>query len=166
MTNKEYIEIVEAQEAQLQFSRFSRRDAWELGNIFVSEIFAHNYPVTVSLRLASGFVMFQYGAEGATVNNEVWSTRKFNTLWRTESSGLLTLLRSRETGFTIDKDGMDRRDHTDIGGSFPIRLTGTGIIGAALVSGLFPFFDHDLIVECMGRFLKLDSVPRLPKDAR
>ncbi|MDR1948388.1 MAG: heme-binding protein [Spirochaetaceae bacterium] len=166
MSKDNYIKIVEAQEALLQFPHFSRGDAWDLGNLIAAEIHANKLPASVSIRLTGGFVLFQYAAEGTTPNNEAWMTRKFNTLIELGESGLLTALRLREKDQTIEDRGLNQRDHCASGGSFPIRLKGTGVIGAALVSGLFHFLDHGLLVDNISRHLKLDKkVPRLPPDA-
>jgi uncharacterized protein (UPF0303 family) len=41
------------------------------------------------------------------------------------------------------------------GGSFPINITGSGLIGTATVSGLPQAADHALVVEAIERFLGL-----------
>jgi uncharacterized protein (UPF0303 family) len=167
MAKENYLKIVETQESLLQFPHFSRMDAWELGNLIVSEIHAKKFSAAVSIRLSDGFVLFQYAAEGTTPNNESWMTRKFNTLIELEESGILTFLRLREQEQTIENRGLNQRDHCASGGAFPIRVKGTGVIGAVLVSGLFHFLDHNLIVDNISRYLKLEKkAPRLPADAQ
>jgi uncharacterized protein (UPF0303 family) len=165
MSTEEYIAIVKAQEALLQFSRFSRLDAWKLGNIFVKAILEQDQPVSISIRLTSGLVLFQYAPEGTNLNNQSWMDRKYRTLLEMDESGLLSWLRLKEQGKTLANWGLDPNRNAASGGSFPIRLKGAGIIGAAVVSGLPHFQDHELLVECISRFLKIAQVPRLPPDA-
>jgi len=54
-----YIYIAEKQESVLCFPHFSRKDAWELGQLMVSKILDENMTLAVSIRLVSGFVLFQ-----------------------------------------------------------------------------------------------------------
>ena len=163
MNDSDYIKIVEAQEEALLFPRFSRQDAWKLGAFFVKEILVKEYPVAVSIRLTGGLTLFQYAAEGATVNSEAWLARKFRTLAELDESGLLTFFRLRQKGRSLEDQGLDPRQYAATGGSFPIRVKGAGLIGAALVSGLHHVLDHELLVEGIAHHLKAEP-PRLPKN--
>jgi uncharacterized protein (UPF0303 family) len=167
MAKENYIKTVEAQEAKLQFPHFSKKDAWDLGNIIAQDIVNRKLPASVSIRLANGLIVYQYMAEGASLFNEYWMTRKFNTAMVLEESGLLTTLKGLEQGQTIEDRGLNMKDHCSCGGSFPIRIKGGGIVGIALISGLFHFIDHGLLVDGIAKYLKMDrDVPRLPPDAK
>ncbi|MDR2482814.1 MAG: heme-binding protein [Treponema sp.] len=163
MNDSDYIKIVEAQEEALLFPRFSRQDAWKLGALFVKEILVKEHPVAVSVRLTSGLTLFQYAAEGAALNNEAWIAKKFRTLAEFDESGLLTFFRLRQRGRSLEDRGLNPRKYAATGGSFPIRVKGAGLIGAALVSGLDHVLDHELLVECVAHHLKAEP-PRLPKN--
>jgi uncharacterized protein (UPF0303 family) len=156
------IAMIKTQEALLRFPRFNRQDAWELGNIFVSEIMKRQYELAVSIRLLSGLVVFHYSPEGTNLNNEHWMTRKFNLVRDKEQSSLLTALIWKQKKESVLQQGLDRGKYVACGGGFPIRVEGSGVAGAALVSGLPHLQDHDILVECIGRYLGAAGVPRLP----
>jgi len=158
----DYISIVEKQESALYFLHFSRKDAWELGQLMVSRILDENLTLAASIRLTTGFVLFQYAPEGTAINNENWMTRKFNVVREMELSSLLYTLRLQKRKQTLESRGLDPRHYATSGGGFPIRVSGTGVIGAVLVSGLPHVTDHDFVVDSISRFLKITDVPRLP----
>nr|WP_272211863.1 heme-binding protein [Marinicella sp. W31]MDC2877752.1 heme-binding protein [Marinicella sp. W31] len=64
-------------------------------------------------------------------------------------------LEHRRKGRTIGPEiGLDIRDFADHGGSFPVRITGTGVFAAITVSGLASADDHGLIVTVLEELLK------------
>jgi uncharacterized protein (UPF0303 family) len=111
-------------------------------------------------------VLFQYAAEGTAANNEKWMTRKFNVVRDLEISSLLNRLRLKKKKQTLEDKGLDPRHYVASGGGFPIRVSGSGVIGAVIVSGLPHLADHDFLVETIGRFLKKEDLPRIPVDAK
>ena len=166
MNLDKYISIVEEQESILCFPHFNRKDAWELGQLMVSRLLQENLVLSVSIRLASGFVLFQYAPEGTVANNENWMTRKFNMVRDMGVSSLLSTLRFQKKKQTLESRGMDFRLYATSGGGFPINVSGTGVIGAVLVSGQPHLKDHDFIVDSISRFLNITGVPRIPLSAK
>jgi uncharacterized protein (UPF0303 family) len=161
-----YIALVEQQEEALQFPHFNRRDAWELGNEFVRDILDKKIALAVSIRLLNGLILFQYSSEGTTLNNESWITRKFHTVRDLDASTLLNTLRLQKRKETLEGRGLDPKYYVSGGGGFPIRIRGTGLIGAALVSGLPGLQDHNMLIECISRYLKAADVPRIPQNTK
>ena len=161
-----YISIVEKQESLLCFPHFDRKDAWELGQLMVARILSENLTLSVSIRLLNGFVLFQYAAKGSTLNNENWMTRKFNIVRDLEVSSLLNKLRLQKRKQTLEDKGLDPRLHAASGGGFPIHVSGSGIVGAVLASGLPNLADHDFLVDSLSRHLKVPDVPRIPLNAK
>jgi uncharacterized protein (UPF0303 family) len=161
-----YIALVEGQEEALQFPHFNRRDAWELGKEFVRDILDKGIALAVNIRLLNGLVLFHYSAEGTTPDNEAWMTRKFHTVRDLDASTLLHTLRLQKRKKTLEERGLDPSYYVSGGGGFPIRVRGTGLIGAALVSGLPGLQDHNMLVECISRYLKVPDVPRIPQNAK
>lgn len=159
------IKFAEQQEEILQFPHFSKRDAWELGKILADDILERNLVLGVSIRLASGLILFQYLTEGTTANNESWMTRKFNVVCELEISSLLNTLRLKKQNQTLEDRGLDPKRYALSGGAFPIRVKGSGLIGAMAASGLPHLADHDAIVNAISRFLGIPDYPRIPLDA-
>jgi uncharacterized protein (UPF0303 family) len=162
----EGISIAEKQEELLQFTHFSRADVWKLGKELAGIVQDEGIPLSLSIRLSSGFVLFQYAPEGTSLNNEGWMTRKFNTVRMFETSSLLNSLKMKKGNQTFDGRGYDPRLFAASGGGFPIRLKGTGVIGAVVASGCPHLQDHGTLIEALSRHLKIkDVVPRIPLDA-
>jgi uncharacterized protein (UPF0303 family) len=162
MNYDKYIALVEKQEELLQFPHFNRGDAWELGKEFARDILDNNHKLSVSIRLLNGLILFQYFPEGTGLNNESWMTRKFNTVREMDASTLLFTLRLRDRKQTLEDRGLDPGRYVTGGGGFPIRVAGTGLVGAILVSGFSGLEDHNILVEGISRYLDLADVPRIP----
>jgi uncharacterized protein (UPF0303 family) len=162
----EGIGILEKQEELLQFTHFTRADVWKLGKDLASKIQAEGLGLSVSIRRNDGFVLFQYAAEGTTLNNEVWMTKKFNTVHEFEISSLLNSLRLKKRNQTLESRGLDPKVYAWGGGGFPIRIKGVGVIGVAVATGLPDLQDHDVLVECISRHLKVRDVPHIPLDSK
>lgn len=56
-------------------------------------------------------------------------------------------------GKTLADHGIDFADYADHGGSFPILVSGVGVIGAITVSGLASHEDHSMIVGVLAEHL-------------
>lgn len=63
---------------------------------------------------------------------------------------MLVGLKFAEQGKVVGQDlGLDPLEVSAHGGSFPIRVAGTGVIGAITVSGLASQDDHAMIVSVL-----------------
>jgi uncharacterized protein (UPF0303 family) len=165
MDINEGIAILERQEEELQFSHFNRQDVWKLGKELVSKILEENLPLSVSIRLPSGFTLFQYAAEGTTPNSGYWMDKKFNIVREMEISSLLNTLRLQKGNQTLEDRGLDSRVYAWGGGGFPVRVRGAGLVAVAVASGLPHLRDHDILVEGIAKVLRLKEASRLPLDA-
>ncbi|MCI5995660.1 MAG: heme-binding protein [Blautia sp.] len=161
MTIDELIAVLEMQEEILQFSHFTNEDAWELGNVIVAEAKRRKLPVAVSIRLNNGLTVFQYTADGITLNDEKWMTRRQNTVMTLERSSLHTYMMLRKDEEERADWLSDKKDYAASGGGFPVRVEEVGVIGTILVSGLDHVSNHDLIVKSVSRYLHIDEVPRI-----
>jgi len=165
MNLDEYIAIAEKQEESLCFSRFNRKDAWELGLLMANRVRDEKLTLAVSVRLVSGFNLFQFAPEGTSINNENLMTRKFNVVRDMELSSLLYATRLQKRKQTLEGRGLDPRYYAPYGGGFPIRVSGMGVMGVVVVSGLPHLEDHAFLVESLSRFLNVSGVPHIPLDA-
>ena len=165
MNLEDYISILEKQESLLHFSSFNRKEAWELGQLMVSAIMQKNLKLAASIRLSSGLVLFQHTPEGTTINNQRWMIRKSNVVRDWEVSSLHAILIFKKGNRSLHDFGLETKDYALRGGGFPIHVSGIGVIGAVAVSGQPHLEDHDFIVESLGRFLKVQGLPKFPTDA-
>lgn len=162
MMLEETIRILAMQEEILQFSHFTNEDAWELGSLMVAEAARNQLPVAISIRLNNGYTVFQYGFSGTNCNNELWMTRKQNTVRNVEMSSLRLFMLMKKNGETLEDRGLNSKEYVACGGGFPIRVVGAGVIGSVIVSGLDHMADHEFAAACLSQYLRIDGIPRLP----
>ncbi|WP_320129343.1 heme-degrading domain-containing protein [uncultured Sphaerochaeta sp.] len=162
MDINEKLAVVAAQEELLTFESFTHEDAWELGKIIVSEAMDKDLHIAIGIRKVSGLVLFQYSAEGATLNNDRWLDRKFNTVKMHENSSLHFAMQLQKQGKTLADKGLDPTQYVSCGGGFPIIVQGVGIVAVAMVSGLTDLQDHEVLVTCLSKYLAIEDVPRIP----
>lgn len=160
-TIEEVMEVLSMQEDLLQFTHFTNADAWELGNMLVAEARRLNLTVAISIRLHSGYTVFQYGFDGTNYHNEQWMRRKQNTVRVMETSSLYLYTKLKASGKTMSDIFLDENDYACCGGGFPIRVEEVGVIGTIIVSGLNHVADHDFIVKTLIKYLHADEVPRI-----
>ena len=101
---QEAIRILSEQEKILQFDSFTSEDAWKLGNIMVEEIRNQGIDLTVSIRKMNGHIIFAYASEGANLNHQNWTDRKFNMVSYMECSSLLATARAHFLGRSLVED--------------------------------------------------------------
>ena len=155
MSVLEEIKIREKEEALLQFTSFSYDDALALG-LKIKELAEEKYaPVAIEIEI-NGMVIFHFSMTGSNGRNNMWVKRKANTVRAAQVSSLHGMQQRERDGKDIVKDwGLDPMEYAAIGGGFPIRLKGTGIIGSVAVSGLPHWEDHALVVEAIASYLNV-----------
>ena len=142
-----------AQEERLVFGAFTHDDAWALGSLLVQLARERDLPVAIDIRRGDQ-QLFHHARPGTSPDNASWIERKTNVVRRFGHSSLLIGQRHRDRGTTFeDAGGLPRDTYAAHGGSFPITVTGAGIIGTVTVSGLPQVQDHNLVVEAVQRFL-------------
>lgn len=161
MTIEELLKVLAMQEEILQFSHFTNSDAWELGNLIVLEANRRSQPVAVSIRLNSGYTVFQYGFDGTGPYHAEMLRRKYNTVRFMEESSMRLYMQQQLEGQSQEEMGLPKAEYAAWGGGFPVRVEEVGVIGAVLVAGEDHVRDHDLIVKCISKYLHVDEVPRI-----
>ena len=153
MTIEQDIAQIARQEQALQFDRFSVADAWAIGQKLQAAASLRKAPVAIDISLATRQVFFA-ALEGSAPDNAEWIRRKRNCVFRfSKSSYRLKLELEQAKTDLLTRTGLDAKDHAASGGSFPVTLRGTGIIGAITVSGLPQREDHSLIVGVLAEVL-------------
>ena len=137
------------QEQLLQPTAFTEATAWTLGSRIKALCEARQLAVAIEVRRASQTLFF-YSMPGATPNHADWARRKRNSVELFQRSSYALGLGYQKEGSTLEqKLGLPTRDYANHGGSFPIRVPGTGCIGALTVSGLPQRDDHALVVQAL-----------------
>lgn len=154
-------DILQRQEELLQFDHFNTQDVWELGKLVVEEIFARGIDMSICIRQINGRILFQYGTENTSLNNQNWMQRKFNTVCLMESSSLSAAVAERITGEDVPTHGLNPQDYVFCGGGFPVRIKGSGVTAVVLVSNLPHVQDHAFLVDFLSRYLGVTDVPVL-----
>ncbi len=158
MNIQEELNIRRKEEELLQFTSFSYDDALRLG-LAIKELAEKKYaPVAIEIEI-NGLVIFHFSMTGSNGRNCMWVKRKANMVRASQVSSLHGMQQREAEGKDMLKDwGLDPEEYAAIGGGFPIRLKGTGIIGAIAVSGLPHRLDHQLIVEALAGYLGIGDI--------
>lgn len=150
---QELIARLEAQEAELIFSRFDNTDAWELGCSMVAAARDRALAVTIDIR-RHGHQLFHAALEGTTPDNDHWIERKVNVVNRFGASSHLVGRRLAARDRELDEAlGVEPALFAAHGGAFPIRIAGVGVVGTVTVSGLPQSEDHAFVTEMIAAFL-------------
>jgi uncharacterized protein (UPF0303 family) len=143
------IERLIEQERRLQFSRFDRETAFELGCKVRALSRARGVAVAIEVRVARS-TMFFNSMPGATGVNEDWIRRKRNTVEMFGQSSYRVGRALQLEGTSLEaKMGLATGEFASHGGGFPIVIDAVGCIGAVTVSGVPERQDHALVVEVL-----------------
>ncbi|MEE0419782.1 MAG: heme-degrading domain-containing protein [Lachnospiraceae bacterium] len=145
--------LIDIQEKQLRFERFDNEDAWQLGCILANEAKRRGVSVAVDIVL-NGYQVFRYGGQGTNNYNEIWLSRKIQSVNTMHVSTLKLYYMMRTGKEDIYQGGnLDPASYAAVGGGFPIYVNGTGCVGAVAVSGLTHHEDHDFAVDGLCKYL-------------
>jgi uncharacterized protein (UPF0303 family) len=146
---KEDMEQVALQERELQLPRFDAETAWSLGSALRAMALSRALPVVIDVR-RFGQPLFYTALEGSTPDNVEWVRRKSNLVARFHRSSYSIGLNLKFKNDTLlERYALPTADYAAHGGSFPLAVTGAGVIGSVTVSGLPQRDDHELVVEAL-----------------
>jgi uncharacterized protein (UPF0303 family) len=140
------------QEAELHLPKFDNNDAWKLGNLVRELAVTRGHSLVIDIRRFGhpNQQLFYTALPGTTPDNARWVERKTNVVSRFHrSSYQLGLFLAKNNVSFAEKYSLPDGDYACHGGSFPLYVAGTGIIGALTVSGLPQRQDHNLVVEAL-----------------
>jgi uncharacterized protein (UPF0303 family) len=152
----EDLERVALQERELVLPRLDSQVAWELGTRLRTLAEERGLAVVIDVR-RFGQPLFYAALDGTTPDNPEWVRRKSNTVARFHRSSYgvgLSLKAKNETLF--ESQGLPLADYATHGGSFPLAVEGSGVVGSVTVSGLPQRADHELVVEALCSLLRRD----------
>jgi uncharacterized protein (UPF0303 family) len=147
------IACLKRQEEALQFKAFDEQAAWKLGTQMRDKASAKKLPLVMDIRIGIR-PLFYFAMPGTTPENPDWVRRKVNTVYRFEASSYRTALEYKSKGNPFDAArGIDLMQYAPAGGGFPIRIIGTGVVGAVTVSGVPQREDHNFVAENIAEYL-------------
>ena len=154
------LEQIAEQERLLQFSQFGANTAWAVGCVLREEATRRGKAMTFEVQVA-GRVLFLACTEGGSPGQADWVRRKRNTVMRFGRSSYAVGLQLQLEGQTLEaRHGLSLTDFAAHGGGFPIVLTGTGMVGSVIASGLPQREDHAMVVRVLAQIVGVD-VPKL-----
>jgi uncharacterized protein (UPF0303 family) len=138
-----------AEEEQLQFTRFTNDDAWELGSALVAAGRAEGLPIAVEIS-RNHHRLFHAALTGTAPDNTSWIERKTRVVNRFGHSSLYVRQASLEKGTTFEAEfGLDPALYAAHGGAFPLLVRSVGPVGVVVVSGLPQVEDHRMVVAAL-----------------
>jgi uncharacterized protein (UPF0303 family) len=148
------LQQLENVEKELQFETFTNDDALNLGMTLIDYAKENNKAVAIHIE-RNRVPLFTHLMNGTSEENVFWLYRKKRIVDHYNRSSHYIRARFEEQGTTHDESSLlQSSDYQAVGGSFPIRIKGIGVIGTVTVAGLTPQVDHDYAVEGVKRFLK------------
>jgi len=156
MGASEDLERITKQERELQLPRLDAQTAWELGSRLRAMAAERGLPVVIDIR-RFGQPLFYAAMDGTTPDNVDWVRRKSNVVARFHSSSYVAGLKEKlKNESLIESQGLSVADYATHGGSFPLAVTGAGVVGSVTVSGLPQRADHELVIEALCAMLRRD----------
>lgn len=142
-----------SEEKELRFGHFSNRDALDLGNFLVQEVYDSAIDMAVCIRKVNGAILFQHLTENTSLDNQNWMQRKFNTVVYFETSSYFAWAKNAINDRTVASLGLPEKDYVLCGGGFPIKLKFGEFVGVLTVSNLPHEEDHQFITDNVYRWL-------------
>ena len=166
MTNKDEdrlepqdIENIFKEETSLTFQKFSIDDAWNLGCLLRSEAISRGHSIAIEISLGEQRV-FHTSLRGTSAHNNKWIERKKATAREWGCSSYLVGLRFPifDPPYSLETaPWMDVKRYSGSGGSVPILISDTGIVGTVTVSGLRHDIDHAFVVEGLKKYREIQG---------
>jgi uncharacterized protein (UPF0303 family) len=148
----EDLAAITRQEAELRFPSFDYNTAWNLGLSIRELAVARRQSLVIDIRRFGQphQPLFYTALAGTTPDNPRWVQRKSNVVARFHRSSYAVGLTLEQTNRTFaERYNLPDADYAAHGGSFPLHVSGAGIIGSITVSGLPQREDHNLVVEAL-----------------
>jgi uncharacterized protein (UPF0303 family) len=152
----EDLEQIALQEHELVLENLDTETAWDLGLRLRTLAKERGLGVVIDVR-RFGQPLFYAALEGTTPDNVEWVRRKSNVVARFHCSSYAIGLKEKIKNETLfQSQGLPVADYATHGGSFPLTVTGAGVVGSVTVSGLPQRADHELVVEALCAVLGRD----------
>jgi uncharacterized protein (UPF0303 family) len=152
----EDLEQIALQEHELVLENLDTETAWDLGLRLRTLAKERGLGVVIDVR-RFGQPLFYAALEGTTPDHVEWVRRKSNVVARFHCGSYAIGLKEKIKNETLfQSQGLPVADYATHGGSFPLTVTGAGVVGSVTVSGLPQRADHELVVEALCAVLGRD----------
>jgi uncharacterized protein (UPF0303 family) len=146
------IEQLLDQERELTFVGFDNSTAINLGCFVLQAATDRKLPVAIAIS-RNGQQLFYAALPGTSLDNEHWVARKSAVVHRFGHSSFYMGQSSAAADVSFnERYKLSPHEYSAYGGSFPIIVEGTGLVGSITVSGLPQKEDHEFIVEMLRTF--------------
>jgi len=154
MIYENLIKELSSQENELQFTSFSNMDAVKIGMFLYQRALNEEKAITIDIT-RNGQQLFHVSLPGTSADNDSWILRKNKIVNRFQMSSyrMGTILKASNTTLE-EKFNLSSIEYAPHGGSFPIIIKNTGVIGTITVSGLAQAEDHEMVTDAIKDFLK------------
>ena len=159
MAIPEDLALIARQEAELIFPTFDYDTAWQLGLTLRELALARKLSIVIDIRRFGQphQPLFYAALAGTTPDSPRWVQRKSNVVARFHRSSYAIGLTLQQAGRAFaERYGLPDADYAAHGGSFPLHVASTGIVGSVTISGLPQRDDHNLVVEALCLMLARD----------
>lgn len=141
------------EERELVFEKFNNDDALKLGLMIIEYSKANNISMGVKIE-RNRQVLFSHLMDGTCYENQMWYNRKKNVIDRYFHSSKFVKEMFLSNNQTFSDNGLlDEEFYQAEGGSFPLTIKGTGVVGSITVCGLSGDEDHEICVKMIREFL-------------
>ena len=146
-------EQLELEERILVLPHCDLKDAVTIGEIAVEIARRESLPLSIEVRLGD-WTVFHLALPNAKPDTTTWINRKAPVVMMTGHSTLLERVKAEEAGFDWnEKYGLPEETHAVHGGGLPLNVSGVGLQGVLLISGLPQVEDHLFGIRVITEFL-------------
>jgi uncharacterized protein (UPF0303 family) len=146
---QEKLAHIQAQEQELQFAAFNNQTALRLGLLIIELAKKENKQIAVEIT-KNGQKLFYHAMDGTSPDQEHWIRRKSRVVERHyHSSYYMRFYNELKNRSYFDAYSVSPEEYAVHGGSFPITIKNTGVVGTVTVSGVSQEEDHQLIVTAI-----------------
>ena len=145
-------EEIYAAEKEIELCSFNAQAAWKLGSRLVAWGRERHKVLVVRISM-NHHLLFHYAFDGTAAENDAWVERKENMVYYTGHSSYAASLYLKEKQQTpLERYGLPADGFAASGGSVPLRLKGSGVVGAVTVSGMSQAEDHALVMDMLRQY--------------
>lgn len=153
MAEHDELQALLDEEERLQFDRFDNDAGLQLGLFLLEEARRRKLAVTIDVAHGEQQV-FHAALDGTSADNDAWIQRKARSVRRFGHSSWYLGCMARAKGYDFhQKFLLDPAAFAAHGGSYPVLVRGTGMVGTVTVSGLPQKDDHAFVTKALGAFL-------------